>query len=174
MKTYTKPILVGKTGEKKFILNDGTETKTFYDVGKYNKYSKVWPILDDENNEIEYMDLLGNFDKQKSDYAYQIGLYLDSFGVYPIARSGKFKFYTSALSNFPSIYLVDEKTRNFILKEENSRLEFYIKTRFTLTFIETIGYKKFIKNLIKQKLKEVKEFKNQEEFEKYLIDVSGL
>ncbi|MBO5954499.1 MAG: hypothetical protein J6Q13_00845 [Clostridia bacterium] len=152
------PKLLGKNGNKFFMFNDGTYSKLFYSAGEFDFYSCEFPILDESGKVVEYMDIIGNFSKDKTIFARKIYDYVTyEFFKPTIVRTPGFYGFYFALECFPAGYLTDERIKKFVIKEEKRKYEYLVNMKQFASLFERLGYKIFMKQILKKKLNKAKE-----------------
>lgn len=166
MVEFKRVYLQGELGEKKFVLRNGQETKTFYDAGNFNYSIGQFPIYNENNEIVEYMDLMGTFSKENTNLAVYLYNYVLAESYMPLGSM----VYQCGIYNFPSKYLTNEKVKRFIVQEEKARYK-KMKT-YNISLIEKLNYRihttrclqnklKNAKHLIKEQQKQEKELKNE-------------
>ena len=157
------PKLIGEVGTMKFLLSDGTETKTFYSVTEFDVTRGQYPILNKDNEIIEYMDILGNFTKGKSEFAKVYYEYYNSIINIPFIRTVSANLMYTGLSEFPSRFLADEKIKKIIIAEEKRRFWWALKNHLFKSLIEALRYKKYVNGCLKDKLTKADIYKQNKE-----------
>lgn len=158
---FKKPEILGQIGSLKFVLFDGTETKSVYSVGEYDKKLGVYPILNKNNEVCEYMDLIGNFTSKPTTFAKYFNEYIDSEkrGVgYGDVRC--FIYYTG-LIDFPSRYLIDKKVSNIVKQEELKRYNLACKRKLFISLFDRLKYKIYVSNIYNRKVSKAKQYFKQ-------------
>lgn len=151
--TYPLPVLEGLEGRKFFVFDNLDMSKDFYDSGEFDEEIGAYPIFDESGNVVEYMDLLGNFSNKPTSLAKFFYRYVCTeekmpfFVPYPQEM-----FYITGLLNFPSKFMVDEKVRQAIKKEELRRYRLLSKDKIFPSLIVRLQYKAYLKSILKQKV----------------------
>lgn len=155
MKRFEKPYALASDNGVKFILNNGAETKSVFAFLEFNKSLGCFEILNKDYQVVEYMDLLGNFTKQPTQFAKQFSEYIESsnsgvgFG-YP-----SFVFYTTLL-DFPSKYLRSKEVRQIVKAEEEYKYLRACKHSTFVSLLDKLKYKLYYKRIYKQKIDKMK------------------
>lgn len=158
-------IISGDLGKRHFTFPDGTKSKTFYDAQKFNFRYGQFPILDKNGKVVEFMDILGNFSQDNTDLAADLYYYAISINNVPVKNFGKRGSYYTGLLDFPSKHLVDEKVRNFIQEQEDLRFDSFCKFGQFNNLFEKLRYKRYIKQVFKNKIKKASSLIEQTEKE---------
>ena len=160
-KIFKNPEISGQIGSMKFILYDGTETKLFFSVGDYNEKLGVYPILNKDNEIVEYMDLIGNFTCEPTTYAKYFKEYINSrkYGV-GYGDVGCFIYYTG-LIDFPSKYLIDKRVRKIVKQEEIERYNLACKRKLFFSLMDRLKYKIYVTNIYNRKVAKAKQYYKQ-------------
>ena len=140
--------LIGETGNKKFVLRNGNKTKTFYDAKKFDFTCGQYPIVNENNEIVEYMDLMGTFTQEKTEVAFEIYYYLLSMQYLPNYS----RFGYKGIIDFPSKYLVDPDVRKFSVEEEKYRNKF-VKNSSSIPLFERLTYVHTMKSVLRSKLR---------------------
>lgn len=153
MKKFEKPYAITEDGKIKFVLWDGTKTKSVFNVADFDSANGVFPILNEQNQVVEYMDLIGNFTKQPTKFAQCFNDYIDSrlYGVGD--RFEGLMFFYCRLVDFPSKYLVDKKIRKIVKDEEAYRYQQACEDKFFEKLIHRLCYKLYLREIYKKKIK---------------------
>ena len=153
MKRFKKPYEVVDFKGFRFVLYNGTETKSVFGALPFDEQLGVFPIINKCNEIVEYMDCLGNFTKKPTQFARDFNKYINetgkgiSFG-FPVSDL----FYTSLL-DLPSKYLTSKKIREIVKNEENYKIQRAKSEGEFFGLIELVRYKLYISKIYKQKLK---------------------
>lgn len=120
---FKEPQIIGEVGNKQFVLYDGQISKPFFTNAEFDSRIGSYPILNENNEIVEYMDLIGNFTNKPTKFAKEFSSYIDSrrLGVSD-AYAGSI-FFCTGLIDFPSKYLVDKKIRKIVKAEENYKFK---------------------------------------------------
>lgn len=158
MNNYYEPILKGEIGKMEFELFDGLKTKSFYNVGEFDEVFGQFPILNEKEEIVEYMDLLGNFTENRTELAKYFYQYCISIVDVPVIKMGRYKMFYTGISEFPSKYLLDERTKKIIKAEEKRRFKLSCKCHKFDSLIEMLRYRKYVNSYIKEKLQRAEEY----------------
>ena len=157
--SYFEPQLVGKIGERQFVLHNGDITKEFYNVGLFDIETGMYPILNEKEEVVEYMDMLGNFSKHTTKFAYHFYKYAVSSKDVPFLVSSYMKISYSGLVDFPSRYLADEKIKEIIKKEEKRRFKYARRHNEFDSLIDIVRYRIYLKQVWADKVLRAERFK---------------
>lgn len=153
MKIIEIPELIELNGKKQFALYDGKLTKEIYDCKDFDKETGVYAILDEQNNVVEYMDILGNFTTQPTLFAREFYYYISSrsSGVILKVEPG-YMFFTS-LTNFPSRFLANAEIRKIVKDEEMYKYKTACENMLLSGFVNRLRCKRFLLDVFKGKVK---------------------
>ena len=157
-KKFEHPQIIGELGDFKFVLHDYSLTKEFHSAGEFDDFRGVYPIMDKKGKIVEYMDLVGNFTKSPTKFARYFNEYIKArnFGIG--YGSVEYFIYSTALLDFPSKYMTNKKIREIVHDEEMYRYKNACKKGMFISFINKLGYKLYIKNIYKSKIKASKKY----------------
>lgn len=148
-------MLKGELGKRYFVFPNGEKTKTFYNADKFIFSYGQYPILNENGDVVEYMDLMGNFSEGQTELARRLYDYALSINQIPYKALGvQGQAYTGVL-DFPSKFLKNEKVREFIEREEKKRFHRLCRGNGIPSFLHRIRYKLYIDKVWKQKMKKV-------------------
>ena len=152
-----KPVMVGEIGEMKFMFSNGKTSKSFYNAGVLDDYQGVYPILDKEGNVVEYMDLLGQFSPQPTDFAssFHYFAFFERYS-YLIMRNERMSYYDCAINHFPSKYLIDERMVKIAREIERNRFQYMCKHDMFVSIFDKLSYRLYMKKCFKIKLERAK------------------
>ncbi len=160
-KEFKKPSIIGDIGNMQFVLYDGVKTKPVFNAMAFNSSIGSYPILNKQNQVIEYMDLVGNFTKTPTEFAKEFSSYIDSrlSGVI-FGYAGFITFYTRLL-DFPSKYLTDNRIRKIVKDLEEFRYREACNKGEFATLLERLRYKMYFRNIYHKKVKKAERIKKQ-------------
>jgi hypothetical protein len=160
---YQMPKLIGEKGNMHFRFETGEKSKTIYFVGKFDEFTGEYPIYDENNQLVEYMDILGNFSKEKTELAECLYRHAIQERIMPVvAYAGYYTYFRAAIIDFPSKFLVDEKVRDAILKEERRKYNHMVSTHQFCSLLDRLSYKIYANQVIKAKLKKAQKLKQEQ------------
>lgn len=141
---------------KCFVLYNGKRTQTFYDCAKFDEYIGSYPILDKDNEVVEYMDLIGNFTKQPTEFAKDLYDYISGRDVAVVRYYMYIKTYYTSLTEFPAKYLLNSQVREIVEDEEKYKSKNLNKSVKGL--IPRLKCKLYLNKTLNKKLKRAKEY----------------
>ena len=159
MTRFKKPQAVVENGETVFVLYDGKKTKSVHSFYEFNNDLGGFVILDDKGEEVAFMDCVGNFTNKPTNFAREFNNYINSTGG-GIKYGYPFTIFYTTLINFPSKYLISNKIRKIVIKEENFKLKQAKENNEFFGLLEYLRYKKYVHKIIKEKFKKADTLKS--------------
>ena len=143
--------LMGTAGKKHFVLPNRQITKKFYNAQSFDMRTGQFPILDENGEIIEYMDLMGNFTKTNTLFAKKLYNYVASERNIPFITKAHGDYYYCGLLDFPSKYLIDDNVKHFIKMEERRRYLKLCNNHNFSSIFQRLMYKRYTNKVWKQK-----------------------
>lgn len=153
---FNKPKIVGEVGNMQFILFDGVKTKSFFNAAEFDCLKGVYPILNQHGQVIEYMDILGNFTIQPTKFAKDFNSYINSRNRGICYGCVENYVYFTTLLDFPSKYLINNKVRNIVKREELSKYKNACKNKQFSSLLDKLGYRLYISRIFNKKVAKAK------------------
>ena len=153
MKEFQKPFAKTNNGEVKFNLYNGIKTKSVFAFYEFNEDLGGYIIINEKGEKVEFMDCLGNFTKNPTQFAKLFNNYINSTEIGygdPV-----FTYYTS-LIDFPSKYLINEEVRKIVKNHENYKIQKAYQECGFINLIECLKYKIYVNKIYKQKIQKAK------------------
>lgn len=147
------PKLVGEVGNMHFEFPNGTVSKNFYNAKEIDDYLGMYPICNENGDIVEYMNVMGKFHTKENNFSKKLYRYV-AFELYSssIVRTKYYNFWTSALIKLPSVYLIDENVKNFVIEEEKRKIQYMHYFKLFRSFLEEVRFKLYCKKILNQKL----------------------
>ena len=151
MQRFKKPEAMVVNGQTVFVLYDGSITKKVHSFYEFNDVLGGFVILNDKQEEVEFMDCLGNFTKKPTAFAKYFNTYINS-ACQGIKYGFPFSVYFTTLSDFPSKYLIDKKVRKIVKNEENFKIFTAMRCGDLNNLIEVVRYRCLVNDIYKKKI----------------------
>lgn len=164
MVEFKRICLKGELGKKRFVLRNGQETKTFYNAGNFDYTIGQFPIYDENDQVVEYMDLMGTFSKNNTNMAIRLYYYMLAENYFPYYNM----VFCEGILNFPSKYFTNTEVQDFIIEEELIRDELMKNNNVSL--VNRLRYRRMVSQCLKQKIKKayIKQQREEKEINKQL------
>ena len=156
------PILDGCDGCYYFNIQNETSTKFFHHAGDFDETSGVYPIYNEKNEIVEYMDVLGNFTQKPTRFAKLFYRYVTYEQMLPLVfkRNQLHSGYACAFDSFPIKYFLNKKFVQLIKDEENRKIEEMKRQKFIYSFFDVLGYRLSVIRNLKEKINMAKALEN--------------
>ena len=167
---YKKPQLCGESGNMYFEFGDGKKSKNFHSSKQIDHRTGSYEVLN-LSGEVEYMDLFGNFSKSPTEFASKLYDYINFERFNNLVyRSRSYTLYQTALTAFPSKFLINEKVLDFITKYEQQRFKKLCNNGSFVSLLEKMSYKRFVMKTYKAKIRRMKKLSQNDEIIKEVYE----
>ena len=156
MKNFKKPYKLEDKNGVRFVLYNGNKTKSVFGALEFDESLGVFPIINNKNQIVEFMDCMGNFTKKPTRFAHEFNKYINATGKgvcygYPVNN-----FFDTALIDLPSKYLTSNEIRRIVQNEERYKIRLARKHGEFVGLLENIRYRIYVLKIYKQKLDRAK------------------
>ena len=154
------PKITGETGNITFEFENGKKSKSIYATLDFQEDIASYPILNNNKEIVEYMDIAGNFSKEPTKFALELFNYVFFENYHPLLiRTSTQNFYYCALLSFPSKYLINKNVLKYIEEEERNKFKTLCANKEFTSLLEMLKYKLYVKRCLKQKLERAEQLK---------------